>query len=71
MPYAAATIAKYDRLGNSTTSTYNLGLNYYLQGNKAKLCLDLQNRPSYEVKLGEIVSGNRLNSLTLQFQLFI
>ena len=71
MPYAAATIAKYDRLGNSTTSTYNFGLNYYLQGNKAKLSLDLQNRPSYEVKQGEIVSGNRLNSLTLQFQLFI
>lgn len=71
MPYAAATIAKYDRLGNSTTSTYNFGLNYYLQGNKAKLCLDLQNRPSYEVKQGEIVSGNRLISLTLQFQLFI
>ena len=71
MPYAAATIAKYDRLGNSTSSTYNFGLNYYLQGNKAKLSLDLQNRPSYEVKQGEIVSGNRLNSLTLQFQLFI
>ena len=71
MPYAAATIAKYDRLGNSTTSTYNFGLNYYLQGNKAKLSLDLQNRPSYEAKQGEIVSGNRLNSLTLQFQLFI
>jgi hypothetical protein len=71
MPYAAATLAKYDRLGNSTTSTYNFGLNYYLQGNKAKLSLDLQNRPSYDVKQGEIVSGNRLNSLTLQFQLFI
>ena len=71
MPYAAATIAKYDRLGNSTTATYNFGLNYYLQGNKAKLSLDLQNRPSYEVRQGEIVSGNRLNSLTLQFQLFI
>jgi hypothetical protein len=71
MPYAAATLAKYDRLGNSTTSTYNFGLNYYLQGNKAKLSLDLQNRPSYDVKQGENVSGNRLNSLTLQFQLFI
>jgi hypothetical protein len=71
MPYAAATLAKYDRLGNLTTSTYNFGLNYYLQGNKAKLSLDLQNRPSYDVKQGEIVSGNRLNSLTLQFQLFI
>ncbi len=71
MPYAAATLAKYDRLGNSSTATYNFGLNYYLQGNKAKLSLDLQNRPTYEVKQGEIVSGNRLNSLTLQFQLFI
>ena len=71
MPYAAATLAKYDRLGNSNTATYNFGLNYYVQGNKAKLSLDLQNRPTYEVKQGEIVSGNRLNSLTLQFQLFI
>ncbi|MEY3854033.1 MAG: hypothetical protein RIS68_47 [Bacteroidota bacterium] len=71
MPYAAATLAKYDRLGNSGTATYHFGLNYYVQGNKAKLSLDLQNRPTYEVKQGEIVSGNRLNSLTLQFQLFI
>jgi len=71
MPYAAATLAKYDRLGNSRTATYHFGLNYYVQGNKAKLSLDLQNRPTYEVKQGEIVSGNRLNSLTLQFQLFI
>lgn len=71
MPYAAASLAKYDRLGNSSTATYHFGLNYYVQGNKAKLSLDLQNRPTYEVKQGEIVSGNRLNSLTLQFQLFI
>lgn len=71
MPYAAATLAKYDRLGNSSTATYHFGLNYYVQGNKAKLSLDLQNRPTYEVNQGEIVSGNRLNSLTLQFQLFI
>jgi hypothetical protein len=54
-----------------STNTYNLGLNYYIQGNKSKLSLDFQNRPSYQVQGDAIKSGDRLNTLTLQFQLFI
>lgn len=71
MPYLASSLASYDRMNGLPVNTYNLGINYYLQGNKAKLSLDLQNRPSYFVKDGEVKSGDRLNSLTLQFQLFI
>jgi len=48
-----------------------LGVNYYLQGNKSKLSLDYQSRPSFETKNGEVISGQRLSTLTLQFQLFI
>lgn len=71
MPYVAATFAQFDRLGNHATQTFNLGLNYFIQGHKSKLSLDFQSRPSYQVNQGEVSTGSRLNSLTLQFQVFI
>lgn len=71
MPYASATLAYYDRLNGFSNNTFNAGINYYIQGNKSKLSLDLQNRPSFQVNQGELVKGQRLNSVTLQFQLFI
>lgn len=71
MPYGAVSIASYDRLGGNPATTINLGVNYYLQGNKSKLSLDYQSRPSFETKNGEVISGQRLSTLTLQFQLFI
>jgi len=71
MPYVTATLAQYDRIQGLSTNTYNLGLNYYIQGNKSKLSVDFQNRPSYQVQGDVIKSGDRLNTLTLQFQLFI
>ncbi len=69
MPYAAATLAKYDYLGSLPTNTYNVGLNYFINGHKSKVTLDLQNRPTYAVHNGTVVSGNRLNSLVLQYQI--
>jgi hypothetical protein len=71
MPYASATLANYDRLNGFSNNTFNAGINYYIQGNKSKLSLDFQNRPSFLVNQGELVKGQRLNSVTLQFQLFI
>jgi hypothetical protein len=71
MPYASATLAQYDRMQGLSTNTYNLGINYYIQGNKSKLSLDFQNRPSYQVQSDVIKASDRLNTLTLQFQLFI
>jgi hypothetical protein len=71
MPYASTSLASYDRINGLSVNMYNVGINYYLQGNKAKLSLDVQNRPSYFVKDNQVMSSNRLNSVTLQFQLFI
>lgn len=71
MPYLAATLAQYDRLGNHATHTFNVGINYFIQGHKSKLSLDYQNRPTYQINQGELGSGNRMSSLSLQFQLFI
>lgn len=70
MPYASATLAKYDRLGGLPTNTYDLGLNYFILGHKAKVTLDWQNRPTYAISNADVVSGKRLNSLTMQYQIF-
>lgn len=69
MPYASAILAKYDYLGSLSTNTYNVGLNYFINGHKSKVTLDLQNRPTYSIDNGNLVKGNRLNSIVLQYQI--
>ena len=71
MPYASVTLANFERLNGLSTNTFNMGLNYYLNGNKSKISIDYQNRPSYKVESGEVKSGERLGTLTLQMQVFI
>lgn len=70
MPYASAIFAKYDRLNHLSTNVYNIGLNYFINGHKAKFTLDLQNRPTYLVNNNILEAGDRLNNLILQYQLF-
>lgn len=70
MPYASATLAKYDRLEGLWTNTFNAGLNYFMYGHKSKVTLDYQNRPSYKVNTGAVESDKRLSSLTMQYQIF-
>lgn len=71
MPYASATFASFERLNGLSTNTFNLGINYYLNGNKSKLSLDYQNRPTYKVENSQIKSGERFGTLTLQMQVNI
>lgn len=71
MPYASTTLADYDRLGPLPTNVYNAGINWFLNGHKAKISLDLQNRPTYDVTPSQITLGERKNTLTLQYQIFI
>lgn len=71
MPYAAATFASFERLKGLSTNTINIGFNYYLNGNKSKISIDYQNRPTYKVENSEVKSGERLGTLTLQMQVFI
>ena len=71
MPYVASTLASYERLGNLNTNTFNAGINWFLNGHKAKISLDLQNRPTYTVEQNSISAGDRKNTLTLQYQIFI
>ncbi len=70
MPYASATFAKYDRLGSLSTNTFDVGMNWFILGHKAKVTLDWQNRPTYSLRNNDVISGKRLNSLTCQYQIF-
>lgn len=70
LPYVSATIAKFDKLDGLGTQTYDAGVNYLLNGHKAKFTLDLQNRPTYGVSAGKIVAGDRKNCVTLQYQIY-
>jgi hypothetical protein len=69
LPYAAATFAKYDRLNDHATNTFNAGINYLIAGHRAKITLDWQNRPTYAVADGSVEAGTRRNSFTMQYQI--
>lgn len=70
MPYASATLAKYDRLDGKMANTYNAGVNWLINGHKAKLTLDYQNRPTFAVNASDKVeSGSRKSAVTLQYQI--
>lgn len=71
MPYVSASLARFDRLQAKPCNTFNAGVNWLLQGHKAKISLDYQNRPGYLVHAdGSVVSGTRRSALTMQYQIF-
>ncbi len=74
MPYLSTTLARFDRLNHKNLMTMNIGLNLLLNGHKAKLTLDFQNRPNVMLTQqgnNETVTfGKRLNTATLQYQVF-
>ncbi|WP_298301755.1 hypothetical protein [Hydrotalea sp.] len=70
LPYFSSTLAKYDKLNGMYTHTMNVGVHYLINGQQAKISLDLQNRPVYAIENNTINNNGRLNTLTMQYQLF-
>lgn len=70
MPYSSFTASKFDRLNGLRSNTVHAGVNFLVNGHKSKFTLDWQNRPTFEVVSNEVVKGKRLNSVTLQYQVF-
>jgi len=60
--------ANYERL-NSPMQVVDAGLNYFLDGHRAKLTLDFQNRPVFGISDAKVSS--RKNAVILQFQIAI
>ena len=72
-PYLAYTRSDFDRLGTGNAATlYDIGANWLINGNNAKLTLNYQNRPVFsENSDGVINKGGRKNALILQYQVNI
>lgn len=68
MPYILFSHSDFDRL-NEAANTYNIGLNWFMEGHRSKISLDYQNRPVYRISDQKIDS--RQGMLTLQFQIAI
>ncbi len=72
MPYVAATMANFDRLGGQQMSVYNAGVNWLIKGHNAKITIDWQNRPTFFLDAStKVQQGVRKNCFTLQYQIFI
>jgi hypothetical protein len=53
------------------THTFNVGLHYLMNGQQSKISLDIQNRPVHAIEKNVIVQTERMNAVTLQYQLFL
>jgi hypothetical protein len=71
MPYGTLQTADYDRLDKRTT-VFDLGVNWFISGNKSKLTLDFQSRPSYTLVGNNLIrNAARKSQYVLQYQFFL
>ncbi|MBX7205081.1 MAG: hypothetical protein K1X81_06620 [Bacteroidia bacterium] len=68
MPYVMITHSNFDRL-KQPLNTFDAGVNYFIDGHKAKLSLNYQNRPV--VNATTLKEYTRKNMIVLQFQVAI
>ncbi len=68
-PYANCQLANYDRL-NQSMYVYNVGVNWLIKGQGAKLTFDYQNRPYFvDDGKGTVKQQSRLGQFVAQFQI--
>jgi hypothetical protein len=71
MPYMSGEYADYFALQNKGMVIFNAGVNWLINGQKSKLSLDYQNRPTYyKTSANNIQEGPRKSCVTLQYQIF-
>lgn len=66
-PYIMIQHSNYERL-KDPMEVYNVGMNYFIDDNRAKISLDLQNRPIFDFNGSNI---GRRNAVVLQLQVAI
>jgi len=70
MPYATITNKNFDRLPEGSLQ-YGLGLNYFITGHNAKLTLEYQTRPVYQLNGGNIERNGSKGQFILQTHIFL
>ena len=70
-PYAAFQCSKFQKYNDVFLATSNIGINWLIDGHKAKLSFDIQNRPVVFDDLQTGYSVQRKNMYVLQYQISI
>lgn len=71
--YASDMINKFDRVG-TTGAVHTLGFNWFINGHKAKISAEVQNRPTYlldPANAPTLKFNNRKSCINVQYQIFI
>ncbi len=69
LPYASLMSADWDRL-SGRMNVVDLGVNWLIKGHNAKLTLNYQNRPYYELQGNDLVKKGNRGQVLLQYQIF-
>ena len=70
MPYVTYTYKNFDRIGSSS-SQFDLGLNYLIGNHNAKITLQYGTRPVYKTENNALVSNGSKGQFTLQTHIFL
>lgn len=71
MPYASWTHSNFERLGKSC-DVMDAGVNWLIQGHKAKISVNYQNRSTFVQEVnGDISKGPRRSGVVMQYQIFL
>lgn len=68
--YGSSSINNFERIGK-TAVIYALGFNWHINGHKAKISAEIQNRPTYLQENNMLKFNNRKNACIIQYQIFI
>ncbi len=72
MPYVSSTVQQFQRLNYQTTTIYEAGINWFINGHRSKMTLNYQSRPSFVLDVnGKPVSDQRRSCVVLQYQIMI
>ena len=72
LPYVSIMSGDYQKLNHRQMTVFDAGMNWLVNGHKAKVTLDYQVRPTYFQDTNGIHrAGSNKGSLTLQYQIFI
>lgn len=65
-PYVAFQYSDFDRFEDAVI-VYDLGVNWYLNGHLSKISLNIQNRPVFESRNGQLTATSRRSMAILQY----
>jgi hypothetical protein len=72
LPYASWQGSNWQRLNTNRMDVFNIGCNWLIDGHKAKISINYENRPTYQIDSGgAFEAAGRRGAIIFQYQIFI